>query len=189
MELDELKQQWDILHKELDKQQIINKRLLENAVRQKIDFINSYNLFGFAVGILAIPFIFIVRKQKMIDDFLFYSILTFFIIMFPISIYWAFQFVKNMSLKGNIINVEKFLLKYKRYTYISTIISYIWSIIIFAWTIVIYYDLFIQYNRLEIAIVAYLATFLLIVFIGTRDIKRLKNLHQSISDLKEFEKE
>ncbi|MEA5070403.1 MAG: hypothetical protein VB043_00620 [Petrimonas sp.] len=189
MELEQLKQQWEILHKRLDEQEIINKRLMENAVRQKIDFINSYNLFTSISALILIPFLFIVQKQKNLDGILFYFILICAFLFIGFSVFWSLQFAKKMSVKTKTLELEKFLLTYKRYTYISTIIAYIWSIIIFAWTIVIYYDLFVQYNRLEIAIVAYLATFLLIVFIGTRDIKRLKNLHQSIFDLKEFEKE
>ena len=189
MELDELKQQWEILHQKLDEQQIINKRLMENAVGQKIDFINSYNLFGIAVGVLLTPFLLIVHKQKQIDDFILYSTLAFLIIMYPLSVYWAFQFAKNMSLKRNILDVEKFVLKYKKYTYISTWISYAFVIFIFAGSITINYDLFVKYNALGLVIVAYLAGLLFVIFIGTRDIKRLKNLHQSISDLKEFEKE
>ena len=189
MELEQLKQQWDIIQKKLDEQQIINKRLMENAVTQKIDFINSYNIFEIVAGILLIPFLLIVSKQKMIDSFLLYPALAIVIIAFPISIYWAFQFSKNMSLKGNIIDVEKFILKYKKYTYISAIVSYTFTIIFFVASIVINYDLFVKYNRLGIAIIAYSATFLFIVFIGTRAVNRLRNLHQSISDLKEFEKE
>ena len=189
MELEQLKQQWDILHARLDEQQIINKKLMENAVTQKIDFINSRNIFEIVAGILLIPFLLIVGKQKMIDDFLLFSALSIVIIGFPISTNWTFQFAKKMSLKGNIIDVEKFILKYKRYTYISAIVSYIFTIVFFIMSIVIYYDLFVQYNRLGLAIIAYSATFLFIVFIGTRAISRLKNLHQNISDLKEFEKE
>lgn len=189
MELEQLKQQWEILHKKLDEQQIINKRLMENAVNQKIDFINSYNLFGSISAFLLIPFLFIMGKLKNIEGIFFYFILisAFFFIGF--SIYWSFQFAKKMSFKKNILEIEIFLLKYKRYTYISSIAAYIWAIVLFVWSIVIYYDLFVQYNRLEIAIIAYLTTFLFILYVGSRDMNRLKKLHQSISDLKEFEKE
>lgn len=189
MELEQLKQQWDILHKKLDEQQIINKRLMENVVRQKIDFINSYNLFASISALLLIPFLIIIGKQKNIEGIFFDFILISALLFIGFSIYWSFQFAKKMSLKTSMLELEKFLLKYKRYSHISLFISYIWAIIIFTWSIVEHYNLFVKYNRLGIAIIAYLATFLFIVFIGTRDIKRLKNLHQSISDLKEFEKE
>lgn len=189
MELEELKQQWDILHKKLDEQEIINKRLMENVVNQKIDSMNSYNLFGLISALLLIPFLFIMGKQKNIEGVFFYFILISAIFFIGFSLYWSFQFAKKMSLKKNILEIELFLLKYKRYNYISSIIAYIWAIVIFAWSIVINYDLFVQYNRLGIAIIAHLATFLFILFVGSREINRLKKLHQSISDLKEFQKE
>lgn len=189
MELEQLKQQWDILHKELDKQQIINKRLMENAVTQKIDFINAYNLFGSISAIILIPFLFLMGKQKNIEGIFFYFILISAFLFIGISVFWSLGFAKKMSFKNNILEQERFLLKYKRYTFIITIVGYVWAIILFVWSIIIHYDLFVQYNRLVLVILAYSATFLFILFIGTRDIKRLKNLHQSISDLKEFEKE
>lgn len=189
MELEQLKQQWDILHKKLDEQQIINKRLMENAVTQKVDFINSYNLFGSISAIILVPFLLIMGKQKNIEGIFFYFILISAFLFIGFSIFWSLEFAKKMSFKNNILEQERFLLKYKRYTHIITIIGYVWTIIIFVWSIIINYDLFVQYNRLSLVIVAYCAAFLFIVLIGTRDIKRLKNLHQSISHLKEFEKE
>ena len=59
MELEQLKQQWDILHTKLDEEQIINKKLMENAIRQKIDNTNFRNVFGLAVRVIIIPFLFI----------------------------------------------------------------------------------------------------------------------------------
>lgn len=95
MELEELKQQWDILHQKLNEQQIINKRLLENAVRQKIDFINSYNLFTSISALVLIPFLFIVQKQKNLDDIFFYFILICAFLFIGFSIFWSFQFAKK----------------------------------------------------------------------------------------------
>lgn len=189
MELEQLKQQWEILHQKLNEQEIINKKLMENAVNQKIDFINTYNLFGSISAIILIPFLLIMEKQKTIEGVFFYFILISAFLFIGFSIFWSLEFAKKMSFKNNILKQERFLLKYKRYTHIITIVGYVWAIIIFVWSIIINYDLFVQYNRLGLAIVAYCAAFLFIVFIGTRDIKRLKKLHQSISDLKEFEKE
>lgn len=188
MELDELKQQWEILHKKLDEQQIINKRLMEAAVRQKISFINSYNLFGIVLALFIIPILIMVQKQKNIDAIFFYFSLGSALIIIGFSAYWSIQFAKKMRVKTNILELEKFLHKYKRYSYISTLIAYIWSIVIFAWSITLYFDNIIAAKMVPETILIYVAVFAFVVWISTRDISRLKKLHQSISDLKEFEK-
>ena len=98
MELEQLKQQWDILHTKLDEEQIINKKLMENAIRQKIDNTNFRNVFGLAVRVIIIPFLFIMYNHKFLNDFTFYITITFLIFALPFSIYCTYQFIQHMSL-------------------------------------------------------------------------------------------
>ncbi len=189
MELDELKQQWDILHKELDKQQIINRRLMENAVKQKIDNINLQNVFGLAVGVIITPFLFIMYNQKHLNEFTFYATISFLILTLPFSIYWTYQFTKHMSLQKNIIEIEKFLLKYKRYNYIIGKFSYLFVLIIFSWELINIYEILTSINKFYPVLIIFSLIFVGIIYLGIYEKKKIKNLHQSISDLKEFEKE
>ena len=119
MELDELKQQWDILHKELDKQQIINRRLMENAVRGKIKSISNENWRGLILVIFTIPFIWIMQHNyKGLDTNVFYFglLLMFFSLLF--SIYSTFFFDKVMK-KKSILEREKGLLKFKKINFLE----------------------------------------------------------------------
>jgi hypothetical protein len=64
MELEELKQKWDILSKEVEKQKIINQKLMDNVVNQKLKGLISYNWFGLALSILVIPFVYYLGKSS-----------------------------------------------------------------------------------------------------------------------------
>lgn len=189
MELEQLKQQWDILHAKLDEQQIINKKLMENAIRQKIDNINLQNIFGLAVGVIITPFLFIMYNQKLLNDFTFYITITFLIFALPISIYWTYQFIQHMSLQKNIIEVERFLLKYKRYNYIIEKSSYTFVFIIFSWELINRYEILTSVNMFYPILIIYFLIFVGVIYLGIYEKRKIKNLHQSISDLKEFEKE
>jgi hypothetical protein len=189
MELEQLKQQWDILHAKLDEEQIINKKLMENAIRQKIDNTNFRNVFGLAVRVIIIPFLFIMYNHKFLNDFTFYITITFLIFALPFSIYWTYQFIQHMSLEKNIIEVEKFLLKYKRYNYIIEKFSYTVIFIILSWELINRYEILTSVNMFYPILIIFSLIFIGIIYLGIYEKKKIKNLHQSISDLKEFEKE
>lgn len=189
MELDELKQQWDILHKKLDEQQIINKRLMENAVTQKIDFINSYNWIGIILGITIIPIVIFLGKTRQIENGLLIFTICMLIFFVILGIYKALQFRKTNSFKNNILNTEKIITQHEKITfwyYVITLVIVISFLTIFG---LIYYTTIAEYNRQWIFI-----SIIVFAIIGSISemkwyLKKVKNLHQSISDLKEFEKE
>ena len=185
MELEQLKQQWDILHKKLDEQQIINKRLMENAVTQKADFINSYNWFGNIIGLIATPFIILLALEKEIDIEIIIAtvgIVTFFI---AFGVYNALQFNKIKSLKNNIIFKEKSIIQYEKSSFVYYLIS---LFVIFGFLCVImfvYYDRFVANNR-----VWFFVSFIIVAIFGAVGkmkwyLSKVKKFHQSISDLKE----
>lgn len=189
MELEQLKQQWDILHAKLDEQHIINKKLMENAVTQKIDFINNYNWFGIILGIVIIPIVIFIGKTRQVENGLLVfatGMLIFFVIF---GLYKALQFKKTNSFKNNILDTEKIITKHERITlwyYLITIVVVVSFLITFGLT---YYEILVAYKRHWILIAAF--TFAVIGSIGEMKwyLRKIKSLQQSISDLKEFEKE
>ncbi len=189
MELEQLKQQWEILHAKLDEQQIINKRLMENAVIQKIDFINTYNWIGIILGIGIIPIVIFWGKTKQIENGLLVFIICILIFFVILGVYKALQFKKTNSFRNNILDAEKIITKHEKTTfwyYIITLVVAVSFLVTFGLT---YYELLIAYKRHWILLSIF--AFVVIGSIGEMRwyLKKIKNLHQSISDLKEFEKE
>lgn len=189
MELDELKQQWGILHKKLSEQQIINKRLMENTVSQKIDFISTYNWIGVIIGIIGIPLILFLGQERKIEKELLVLIVCMLFFFMVLGIYKAFQFNKIKSFKNNIVHTERIVLQHEKLSfwyYLITLIAIFGFLVI---AIFVFYDRLVAYNRLWIFLV-------IIVFgiaMGIHEMKwylgKVKKIYQSISDLKEFEKE
>ena len=54
MELENLKQQWNVLSEQVKKQKILNKKLIDNAVDAKMDTIMKYNLVGIGCCVLYV---------------------------------------------------------------------------------------------------------------------------------------
>lgn len=189
MELEQLKQQWDILHAKLDEQQIINKRLMENAVRLKIDFISTYNWIGIAIGVAAIPIIILINQSHRVEDWVLATIICMLAFFNVFAIYKALQFNKTKSPKNDIINTEKMILQHQKISFWYYILT---LIIVFGFLILstfIFYERLVAYNRLWFFAVIIIGG----IFAGIREMKwylgKVNDLHQSISDLKEFEKE
>ncbi len=189
MELEQLKQQWDILHAKLDEQQIINKRLLENAVKGKVKSISNENWSGLILVIFTIPFIWIMQHNyKGLDTNVFYFglFLMFYSLLF--SIYSTFFFDKVMK-KQSIIKREKGLLKFKKINYVSTFIVVILGFVFMVWVTISMYEQLVQAKMLEIAILTFVAALAFGIWVTYKYFRKVNELHQSISDLKEFEKE
>ncbi|MDO5665261.1 MAG: hypothetical protein Q4G63_08405 [Bacteroidia bacterium] len=189
MELEQLKQQWDILHKKLDEQQIINKRLMENAVKGKIKSISNENWGGLILVVFTIPFIWIMQHNyKSLDTDVFYFALFLMFLSLLFSIYSTFLFDKTMK-KKSILEREKGLLKFKKINYISTFIITVLAIVFMVWVVISMYKQFMQANMLEIAILFFIAAMGFGIWVTYKYFRKINELHQSISDLKEFEKE
>lgn len=189
MELEQLKQQWDIIQKKLDEQQIINKRLMENAVTQKIDFINTYNWIGIIILSLIIPIVFIIGPKKNVEPFLLYLIIGLLITGLVTGIYHALLFNKAKNYQNNILTTEKFIIFYERFSYWYYLIAIVLVFVFFTASVIIFYDRLIEYNRLWFFITLALGGILLSFGEMKWFLTKIKRLHQSISDLKEFEKE
>ncbi len=189
MELDELKQQWELLHQKLDEQEIVTKRLLENAVSQKIDFISGYNWIGIIIGLAVIPVVLFLGQTKQVEKELLVAITCILTFFTAFGIYKALQFNKTKSFKNDILHTEKIILRHEKLSFWYYLIT---LIVIFGFLIVstfVFYERLVTYNRLWI----FLVIIVFGIFAGVGEMKwylrKIKNLQQSISDLKEFEKE
>lgn len=190
MELEQLKQQWDILHKKLDEQQIINKKLMENAVTQKIDFISNYNWFGVALFIITIPFAWIMQSRHTpLDWNYFYFMMTVLIFYFIWDTYLTLLFDRTKKNKIDVISNEKSVLKFSKQRHLNSLTQFIVAIIIAIWGILHIWDKLIKFNTLESTIFIIVIIFIIGGWLNFNYFRKLNQLKQSISDLKEFEKE
>ena len=189
MELEQLKQQWDILHAKLDEQQIINKKLMENAVKGKAKSISNENWSGLILVIFTIPFVIIMQcNYKGLDSKVFYFALFLLSYSLLFSIYSTLFFDKVMK-KRSILEREKGLLKFKRINNLSTFIAIVLAIIFMVWEIITMYNQFLQTNKLGIAIFGFVSAIAFGFWVTYKYYRKINELQQSISDLKEFEKE
>lgn len=189
MELDELKRQWDILHKQLNEQKIINQRLMENVVKGKVKSISNENWKGLILVAFTIPFIIIMQDNyDSLDTKAFYFALFLMLYSLVFSIYATIFFDKVMK-KKSIIEREKGLIKFKKLNYISTFILIPFGFIFMVWVTVSRYQQLIQTNMLSVSIFLFVAAMGFGIWITYKYFRKINELYQSISDLKEFEKE
>ena len=189
MELDELKQQWELLHQKLDEQELINKRLMENAVKQKVKSISNENWSGLLLVIFTIPFIWIMQHNyKGLDTNVFYFGLLLMFCSLVFSIYSTLLFDKIMKKKG-ILDREKGLFKFKKVNYASTFIGIVLGCVFIIWVTISMYEDLLKRNMLEIAVFSFIAAMAFGGWVTYKYIRKINELQQNISDLKDFEKE
>lgn len=189
MELEDIKQQWETITQKLNEQQIINRRLMQNIVGRKIDFINSYNWANTLVFLILLPVVTAIGIQKNIPSTVLWLTIIILAIGLLSSIYHALLFNKTKSFRNNIVESETNVTKYQQFSYWY----YLISIIIVALFLIYFYfdfnDIMVKYNRVGIFITICFAGIVLAIVEMKWYIGKINNLRQSISDLKEFEKE
>lgn len=190
MELDELKQQWEILRKKLNEQEIINKRLMETAVRQKINSISNTNWVNVILFLTTIPFVSIMQaRHAPLPPALFYFAL------FSLTVYciWDFYltllFDKIRKNKLDILSMEKTVLKFKKQRLLNTFSQFIVAIVLVTWGIWSVHDRMMKMNLLELYIFGIAAVFIIGGWFSVRYFHKLNSLKQNLSDLNEFQKE
>ena len=189
MELDELKQQWEMLHQKLDEQELINKRLMENAVKQKIKSISNENWSGLILVIFTIPFIWIMQyNYNGLDTNVFYFGLLLMFSSLIFSIYSTLLFDKIMK-KKSIMEREKGLLKFKKINYISSFVGIVLGVVFMVWVTISMYEQLVKGKMVEIAIFSFIAAMAFGGWVTYKYFRKINELHQDISDLKDFEKE
>lgn len=91
--------------------------------------------------------------------------------------------------KKSILEREKGLLYFKKINYISTFIAIVLGIVFMIWVTISMHKQLIQTHMLEIAILSFVAAMGFGIWVTYKYFRKINELHQNISDLKEFEKE
>ena len=190
MELEELKQKWDILSKEVEKQKIINKKLMDNVVNQKLKGLISYHWFGLALSILVIPFVYYLGKSSGLSDLTYIYIGLAGVIFFMIWGIFSFRILlKAKSYNQDLISAEKTIIKYRKSTTLSYLCQYIFIIPYLVYCIFTFMQLFISAGTLWVTIFVFLVALAFTVIELRWNMGKIKTLQKSISELQEFEKE
>lgn len=190
MELEELKQKWDILSKEVEKQKIINQKLMDNVVNQKLKGLISYNWFGIALSILVIPFVYYLGKRSGLSDLTYIYIGLAGVIIFMIWGIFSFRILlKAKSYNQDLISAEKTIIKYRKNTTLSYLCQYIFIIPYLVYCLFTFKQLFISAGTLWVTILVFLGALAFTVIELRWNMGKIKTLQKSISELKEFEKE
>lgn len=189
MELEDIKQQWETLNRKLNEQQIISKRLMENTVSQKIDFINAYNWIGIFIILILTSVVALLGAEKQIPSKFITSIIIILLIALVSGIYHALLLNKTKSFKNNIFKSETEVIKYQKFSYWYYMIA---IVIVFIFLIFSYFsfkEILIKYHRMDTFIIICLVAIVLSIVEMRWYVGKIQKLRQSISDLKEFEKE
>ena len=190
MELEELKQKWDILSKEVEKQKIINKKLMDNVVNQKLKGLISYNWFVLALSILVIPFVYYLGKRSGLSDLTFIYIGLAVVIIFAIWDMLNFRvLLKAKSYNQDLISAEKTIIKYRKNTINGYICAYIFIIPYLAYFFSFFKPYLIGSKLTWITILIFLGALAFTVIELRWNMGKIKTLQKSIEELKEFEEE
>lgn len=190
MELEELKQKWDILSKEVEKQKIINKKLMDNVVSQKLKGLISYNWVGLVFSLLAIPFVLYLGKQSGLGDLTYIYIGIAGVVFFMIWGMFSFRILlKAKSYNQDLISAEKMIIKYRKSTILSYLCQYIYIIPYLAYFFYFFKPYLIDAKITWFVILLFLSALAITVVELKWNMGKIKNLQKSISELNEFEKE
>lgn len=190
MELEELKQKWDILSKEVEKQKIINQKLMDNVVNQKLKGLISYNWFGLALSILVIPFVYYLGKSSGLSDLTYIYIGLAGVIFFMIWGIFSFRILlKAKSYNQDLISAEKTIIKYRKSTSLSYLCQYIFIIPYLVYCLFTFKQYFISAGTLWVTILVFLGALAFTVIELRWNMGKIKTLQKSIEELKEFEEE
>jgi len=190
MELEDLKQKWDILSKEVEKQKIINQKLMDNLVNQKLKGLISYNWFGLALSILVIPFVYYLGKRSGFSDLTYIYIGIVGVIIFAIWGMLNFRILlKAKSYNQDLISAEKTIIKYRKSTTLAYLCQYIFIIPYLAYFFYIFKPYFTDAGTLWFIILLFVGTLGFTVIEVRWNLGKIKNLQKGISELKDFEKE
>jgi len=189
MELDELKQKWDLLSQEVEKQKIINNKLLDNVINQKIKNLNTYSFIGCILYAAIIPVLFMVAQYKHIQGSVICVGIISMFILFLWEVYNIYLLSKTKSYKNDLISAEKSVIKYKQSKIWSYYAGFVFSVMVISWFFFSFYQYLIQTNRLLTSIMLFICLVALAIWEFKWDIGRVKELKKSIDELKEFELE
>jgi hypothetical protein len=189
MELDELKQKWDLLSQEVEKQKIINTKLLDNVINQKIKNLNTYSFLGCFAYAAIIPVLIMVAQYKHIQASVICTAIASMFILFLWECYNIYLLSKTKSYKNDLISAEKSVIKYKQSKIWSYYAGFVFIVMIVSWFFFSFKEYLMETNRLVVSIVLLACAIALAIWEFKWDIGRVKELKKSIDELKEFELE
>lgn len=184
-ELQELKEQFNLIEEKLVKQQIINENLIKESMKKKISYVERFHKMYFIVAILTIPLFFaemLLNKAWAIIAFAFTSLLVEIMLHYKAFRTLSPKELLDMRLVDAMERVSRFKKRYKIMTWIMLIPALIISVMVIGvltnYTFdvghVIYYGLFV-------------ATAMIWEFTRTR--KLFKNLDEVLRQIKELRSE
>lgn len=189
MELEELKQKWDLLSQEVEKQKIINTKLLDNVISRKIKNLNTYSFLGCIAYAVIIPIVIMIGQYKHVQQEVIYTAVISMIILLLWEIYNLYLLSKTKSYKNDLISAEKSIIKYEQSKIWSYFAGFVFIFIILLWFFSSFNQYFIQTNNVVLLIVLLTCTIIFAIWEFRWDIGRVKELKKSMDELKKFELE
>lgn len=116
-EMLEMKEQLSLLIKKLDKETIVNERMIRRSMKEKADRLNRRLIVEIIVCLIMIPFVICVLPNfsKLSMPFCIFSA-GFFVLAILYNFYMYIRFRPQNFIEGNMIEVRKDTLNFKRHT-------------------------------------------------------------------------
>lgn len=185
MELEELKQKWEVLSEEVDKQKITTKNILDNAIKSKAKSI-SKNLSEYvAIAAVCMPLFImfsVVGEFDLMPSYIWLMFAGGMLFELLFNLYLISLVKKMKSYTSNIQEIEYTLIKYRRWYDWSNIIGIIFIVIIFAF-------LFTEGDNFYFWILPLILGIGLGLILMMRDYRKMRELKVRIKEYKEFIKE
>lgn len=193
MELENLKQQWNALSEEVKKQKILNKKLIDNAVDAKMDTIMKYNLVGIACCVLYVLLaIFYPPTIFSKHVFMYLNVVIPFVGLWQCASFYLFLKMKHY--RNDVATMERYLIKYQKSEKLNYVVQ---CVIVTPFVFMFIGDMFLRSKEMEMFIsVPFSAVAIFVTFVVLSGIlsviwyfKKIKDLKESVQNLKEFEEE
>ena len=193
MELENLKQHWNVLSEQVKKQKILNKKLIDNAVEAKMDTIMKYNLVGIGCCVLyVLLLIFYPPTIFSRHVFIYLNIVIPFIGLWQCASFYLFLKMKHY--RNDVATMERYLIKYQKSEKLNYVVQ---CIIMPPFVFLFTRDMFLRSESTEMfTLIPFSAVAIFVSFVVVSGIlgtiwyfKKIKDLKESIQNLKEFEEE
>lgn len=193
MELENLKQQWNALSEEVKKQKILNKKLIDNAVDAKMDTIKKYNLVGIACCVLYVLLaIFYPPTIFSKHVFMYLNVVIPFVGLWQCASFYLFLKMKHY--RNDVATMERYLIKYQKSEKLNYVVQ---CVIVTPFVFMFIGDMFLRSKEMEMfTSVPFSAVAIFVTFVVLSGIlsaiwyfKKIKDLKESVQNLKEFEEE
>ena len=193
MELENLKRQWNVLSEQVKKQKILNKKLIDNAVDAKMDSIMKYNLVGIGCSVLYVLLVIFYPPTIFSKHvFIYLNVVIPFIGLWQCASFYLFLKMKHY--RNDVATMERYLIKYQKSEKLNYVVQ---CIIMPPFVFLFTRDMFLRSESTEMfTLIPFSAVAIFVSFVVVSGIlgtiwyfKKIKDLKESIQNLKEFEEE